>query len=263
MIPRPTIVAKDRVHLGELIEQELASQGMAADLNHIDVSHVQDFDILFQDVPFNGDISRWDVSRVTSMGRMFENSAFNGDISVWDVSNVCSMYEMFKGGNFGGDLSRWDTRNVTSMESMFRGPNNRPTGLSKWNVSSVESFFRMFKNSICTEDLSRWSPREGAYAEAMLDRPSLVNTPKPSFYHWYRVLGDAQNGPTMPEHLLVPPQGLDCLRPEWAEHFNAMLPLAKGLGLSGMALPCFIQEQWLERQGPTSETWTLPALDMP
>lgn len=259
MIPRHFIIPSDRVHLGELIAHELEVQGNAADLNHIDVSGIANMDILFQDSPFVGDISKWDVSQVTSMARMFNNCVFDGDISKWNVSRVHSMYEMFYKGSFKGDLSNWNTARVESMESMFRGPNNNPTGLEHWNVSGVESFFRMFKTSPFSADLSRWSPRDDTYAEAMLDRPMLLSMDTPFFYHWYRVLSD--NQAKMPEHLLVPPQGLECLRPEWLAHFNDVYPIAQGLGLAGAPCARFLQEQWLSLQAPRVDAWALPELD--
>lgn len=261
MIPRPTIVAKDRIHLDELIQEEMQVQGNAADLNHIDVSQIQVMNILFQASPFVGNISKWNTSSVIDMSRMFENCPFNGDISEWNVKRVTFMAEMFKGGSFCGDLSRWDTSRVQSMESMFRGPDNRPTGLSNWNVSRVESFFRMFKNNAFAGDLSRWSPADGAYAEEMLDRSSLLAMRAPSFYHWHRALNDHKAN--MPDHLLVRPQELQFLRPEWVAHFNAIMPLAAGLGLSNMAVPRFIQEQWLGVQHPAPLDWALPNLDAP
>lgn len=261
MIQRPVIVATDRIHLDELIQVEIESQGNAADLNHIDVTRVSIMNILFDSVPFVGDISKWDTSGVTDMSKMFNNCPFNGDISRWNTSHVTSMYEMFYNGGFQGSLHCWDTSRVTSMESMFRGPYNNPTGLENWNVSRVESFFRMFKGSQFVGDLSKWSPTENAYCEAMLDRSALKKMPTPCFYHWHRVLGDNDNGTNMPDHLLMPPQGLECLRPEWAEHLKRLMPLADGLGLTNMAAVRFIQEQWLEARKPTPDVWVLPSLE--
>ena len=261
MIQRSIIVATDRIHLDELIQFEIEYQGYAADLNHIDVSRIQIMNILFQESPFVGDISKWDTSCVMDMSRMFHNCPFNGDISRWNTSRVTSMFETFYNASFQGSLCGWDTSKVTSMESMFRGPNNNPTGLENWNVSKVESFFRMFKGSQFVGDLSKWSPAENAYSEAMLDRATLANMPTPCFYHWHRVLGDNDNEANMPEHLLKPPQGVDCLRPGWVAHLMRLMPIANGLGLSDMAGVRFIQEQWLEAQKPTPDVWVLPPLE--
>ena len=261
MTPRSIIVATDRIHLDELIQFEIESQGNAADLNHIDVSRIQVMNILFLDSPFVGDISKWDTSGVVDMSRMFQNCPFNNDISQWNTSRVNFMLEMFYNGSFQGSLHGWDTSNATSMESMFRGSNNNPRGLENWNVSRVESFFRMFKGSQFVNDLSKWSPANDAYSEAMVDRTSLVNMPTPCFYHWYRVLGDQDTGADMPAHLLTPPQGTDSLRPEWKEHLKRLMPLADGLGLSDMPCVRFIQEQWLEAQKPSPDAWPLPSLE--
>lgn len=263
MTPRATIVAIGRAHLDRLIQEELAAQGMAADLNHIDVSGILNFDRLFYNSSFNGNISKWNVSSVIFLASAFENSLFNGDISEWDVSKVTSMYETFRNSRFCGDLSRWNIGRVETMEGMFHGPNCKPTGLSHWNVSQVESFFRMFKNNPTVHDLSGWLPPGNAYAEAMIDSAMLRAAPAPCFYHWYRVLNDAKHRMNMPEHLIALPQVNDVLRPEWIAHFNAITPLATGLGLSGIALARFTQEQWVERQKTPLDVWPLPDMEGP
>lgn len=100
---RPTT----REELQALIQQEMAAHGNACDLNHIDVSGVDDMDALFKNSPFNGDISRWQVGHVVWMNNMFEGSAFNGDISNWNVARVRSFKQMFHSGAFLGDIANW------------------------------------------------------------------------------------------------------------------------------------------------------------
>lgn len=114
-------IATSPEHLRELVQAAIDAHGPACDLNPIDVSGIDDFDFVFEDSPFNGDISRWDVGRAQSMVYMFRQSAFNGDISNWDVSGVDNMEGMFEGSAFNGDISRW---NVTAagggcMSKMF------------------------------------------------------------------------------------------------------------------------------------------------
>ncbi len=122
-IARKTLLPASREELQAIIEQEIAANGNACDLNHIDVSRVDDMDALFKDSPFNGDISRWQVGHVVWMNNMFEGSAFNGDISNWDVAKVRSFKQMFYNGAFMGDISSWALERTPSeghpFQSMF------------------------------------------------------------------------------------------------------------------------------------------------
>ena len=101
------IVATGNAHLSSLIAQWIETHGPACDLNHIDVSRVEDMDLLFHCSSFNGDISRWDTRNVRSAIRMFELSSFNGDISRWNMGSLRFANDMFKGAKFSGDISAW------------------------------------------------------------------------------------------------------------------------------------------------------------
>jgi surface protein len=116
---KPTIIAKDKDHLTDLIKQEMSLNGNKCNLNHIDVSNVNDMSYLFNQSKFDGNISQWNTSNVESMSRMFYSSNFNGDISNWNVSNVESMSEMFAHSKFKGDISNWKPYKLEYMGAMF------------------------------------------------------------------------------------------------------------------------------------------------
>jgi surface protein len=110
-----------KVDLRELVVREIARQGFAADLNHINTSRVNDFNDLFYGTGFEGDVSRWDTSNVRSMNGTFSFTKFNGDVSRWDVSKVKDMTAMFGESWFNGDVARWDVTNVQFFTQMFAG----------------------------------------------------------------------------------------------------------------------------------------------
>ena len=101
------VVAEDREHLKDLVEQAIEKYGNKCDLNFIDVSKVKDMSEMFFNSKFNGDISKWNVGNVEDMNGMFQNSKFNGDISNWNVSKVTDMNMMFYDSKFNGDISKW------------------------------------------------------------------------------------------------------------------------------------------------------------
>jgi hypothetical protein len=112
------IIAKDKDNLKELIEQEMASNGNECDLNHIDVSQVEEMDYIFFQSEFNGNISEWDVSNVKYMFAMFIGSKFNGDISKWDVRKLENMDHMLS-DTFNGDISNWKPYNIGEFALLF------------------------------------------------------------------------------------------------------------------------------------------------
>ena len=113
------VVARNKKHLQELIDEAIDKYGTRCDLNFIDVSNITDMSRMFECSDFNGDISKWDVSKVKDMTGMFEDSYFNGDISKWNVGKVKNMSFMFSYSLFNGDISKWDVSNVKNMSNMF------------------------------------------------------------------------------------------------------------------------------------------------
>ena len=154
------VIAKDCEHLRNLIKIAVEKNGPNCDLNFIDVSKVTnmfvgEFESIFEDTEFNGDISQWDVSNVTDMSFMFFCSKFNGDIGQWNVSNVTDMRDMFEASQFNGDISQWDVSKVTDMRCMFRETQFNGD-ISQWNVSNVTNMRIMFNQSQFNGDISKW-----------------------------------------------------------------------------------------------------------
>jgi hypothetical protein len=69
----------------EAIESHTSTEVL--DLNHLDVSEVEDFSNIFERISttFPIDISEWDVSNGKDFSNMFSYSRFTGDISKWNI----------------------------------------------------------------------------------------------------------------------------------------------------------------------------------
>jgi surface protein len=189
------IIAKNKLHLIELIQHETALHGFSCNLNHIDTSLITNIGALFtvdnKLSEFNGDISQWNTSNITNMSRTFYDSKFNGDISLWDVSQVMyfsrtfylsdfqqdlslwntssalTMKWMFADSKFNGDISLWNVSNVRDMGYMFTDSEFNGD-ISKWNISKVEDMEGLFRSSSFQQDLSDWKPYYADIKDAFL-----------------------------------------------------------------------------------------------
>ena len=155
------IVATSRQHLDELIHEAIGLDGNQCDLNHIDVSGIEDFSWLFSTRAFNGDISQWNVSKGGNFAGMFENQPFTGDISRWNVSQAWNMKRMFRGSAFNGDISAWDVSNVRYISGMFKS-SAFAQDVSMWNLSleighiHFRTIHKDNKHFLAGQSLSPW-----------------------------------------------------------------------------------------------------------
>lgn len=156
------ILVHNKEQLKKLILQEIELHGLNCNLNHLDISKIQNLSFLFSNInqglkEFNGDISGWDVSNVQNMENMFFDSKFNGDISQWNTSNVENMSFMFLKSEFNQDISKWNVSKVKNMYGMFmKSLFNQD--ISSWDVSNVKDMREMFNSSCFNHILDNWKP---------------------------------------------------------------------------------------------------------
>jgi len=115
---------KGNAELYTIIREIVHDKGQDADLNDIDISEVNNFANLFQNMVNirHIDISQWNTSHVKDMDRMFAGcSNFDADLSNFDVSNVEDMTRMFaECVKFTGKgLENWNTESVKYKDEMF------------------------------------------------------------------------------------------------------------------------------------------------
>lgn len=160
------IVANSTEHLKELVNAEIALNGVHCDLNHIDISQLDSLCAVFQNSPFNGDISQWRTGHITDMSALFMQSQFNGDISNWDTSKLSTAIAMFRRSVFNGDISKWDTSSLFLAHYMFR--ESRFNGdIENWNVSKTFALTKMFQDSAFDGNIDKWDLNGSREMEGM------------------------------------------------------------------------------------------------
>ena len=154
-----TVKPKTKEELLALIGAEIKQNGNQCDLNHIDVSLINDFSCLFYNSEFNGDISSWDVSRVKNMRFTFAASKFNGDVSKWDVSGAENMGSMFRHSKFRGNVSDWNRFSIKNDDEMFTKTEiAKKLGIKNPSFDQVKSHFLTLKLEAVLQEPS---PRQG------------------------------------------------------------------------------------------------------
>ena len=121
------------------------------DLNHIDISKVENLEHLFSYinelyVPIKKiDISYWNVSNIADFSGMFEGCKYLenvGDLSKWNIHNATTLNKMFKGCKrlkSVGDISYWKVGRCLEFKEMFRDCEKlEKINFSRWPVDTVK-----------------------------------------------------------------------------------------------------------------------------
>lgn len=271
-----TLNPKTTAQLRALIDHVVASDGVFCDLNHIDISGVDDFTELFYRSPFMGDISgwdvshvrcmrgmfeqskfttqfqplglsRWDVSGVTDMSRMFNRSAFDGDLSQWKFPALRSASNMFAYASFNGDIADWDVSQLQNMQGMFRYSVFKGD-LSRWCVANATDLWDMFQGAAFVGNIQRWCWPLNAKVDNMFGPYIVASGLPPNLYHW---------------HLAVVEEQPDALAPEHRTFLDKHLPMAMALAESPRAAARLLHTAWLRQIQQTQMHLPLPELALP
>ena len=271
-----TLNPKTKEQLRALIDYLVGLEGVLCDLNHIDISGVDDFTELFYRSPFMGDISgwnvshvrcmrgmfeqskfttqfqpqglsRWAVSGVTDMSRMFNRSAFDGDLSQWKFPALRSASNMFAYASFNGDIADWDVSQLQNMQGMFRYSVFKGD-LSRWCVANATDLWDMFQGAAFVGNIQRWCWPLNAKVDNMFGPYIVASGLPPNLYHW---------------HLAVVEEQPDALAPEHRTFLDKHLPMAMALAESPRAAARLLHTAWLRQIQQTQMHLPLPELALP
>ena len=271
-----TLNPKTKEQLRARIDYLVGLEGVFCDLNHIDISGVDDFTELCYRSPFMGDISgwnvshvrcmrgmfeqskfttqfqplglsRWDVSGVTDMSRMFNRSAFDGDLSQWKFPALRSASNMFAYASFNGDIADWDVSQLQNMQGMFRYSVFKGD-LSRWCVANATDLWDMFQGAAFVGNIQRWCWPLNAKVDNMFGPYIVASGLPPNLYHW---------------HLAVVEEQPDALAPEHRTFLDKHLPMAMALAESPRAAARLLHTAWLRQIQQTQMHLPLPELALP
>ena len=122
-------------------------------LNHLDVSGVEDMTRLFRSYEFKTiDIKSWDVINVKTMSSMFPTTLESVDLSDWQTDSITSTTSMFlnckKLKNIG-DISNWNVTKLETAANMFAGCSSLESiDISDWKPKSLTNVSSMFANCV-------------------------------------------------------------------------------------------------------------------
>ena len=106
------IVVNNSNTLREAVLAAISKYGPSVDLNHIDVGGVDNFDGLFKDTEFCGDVSQWNMAQAKSTNYMFAGTPFNGDLSKWNMACLEKARGMFKDSLFNRSIAHWQMGSI-------------------------------------------------------------------------------------------------------------------------------------------------------
>ena len=173
---------EDKFHnyeeLKEYLKKEIEKQGKHVVIKNLDVSGIDGFYKLFNQILPSTveslDLSGWNLSGVKDIKAMFWNckNLKSLDLSGWNTSGVKDMSFVFSNCSKikALDVTGWKTDSVKNMRHMFNSCFDlEELDLSGWKTDNVEDMDNMFFN--CTNlkslNLSGWNVSNVCYMEYM------------------------------------------------------------------------------------------------